>query len=179
MTKEELDQIYEALAEEALAEKFSLRRLDERFAESALNYYPKGKKVEGRMKFFSLYNRAHTERLSDGDRALLENWSAKNITEKTEEEQLFDMIERTWNTVLATEYSPQEITYMCRSIPEAPSLPENALIFLFSDTFPEGAADDIDWENEKEKEEVFYAVKEQYESLVNGKNDTHIYLMKD
>ena len=176
MTKKELDQIYEALAEQALAEKFSLRRLDERFAENNLNYYPKEKKAEGRMKFFSLYNRAHTERLSDKDRALLENWGAKNITEG---EQLLDMIERTWSTVLATEYSPQEITYMCRSIPEAPSLPENALVFRFSDTFPEGAADDIDWETEKEKEAVFYAVKEQYENLVNRNNNTHIYLMKD
>lgn len=179
MRKEELDQIYEALAEETLAEKFSLRRLDERFAESALNYYPKGKKAEGRMKYFSLYNRAHTERLSDEDRALLENWGTENMTEETEGEQLINMIERTWNTVLATEYSPQEITYMCRSIPEAPSLPENALVFCFSDTFPEGAADDIDWETEKEKEAVFYAVKKQYENLVNGKSDTHIYLMKD
>ena len=102
-----------------------------------------------------------------------------NMTEETEGEQLIDMIERTWNTVLATEYSPQEITYMCRSIPEAPSLPENALVFRFSDTFPEGAADDIDWETEKEKEAVFYAVKKQYENLVNGKSDTYIYLMKD
>ena len=179
MTKKEMDQIYEALAEKALAEKFSLRRLDERFAENALNYNPKRNNEEGRMKFFSLYNRAHTERLSDKDRALLENWSAKNITDETEGEQLLDMIERTWNTVLATEYSPQEITYMCRSIPEAPSLPENALVFCFSDTFPQGSVDDIDWEKEKEKEAVFYSVKKQYENLVNRKGNVHIYLMKD
>ncbi|WP_031547596.1 hypothetical protein [Oribacterium sp. FC2011] len=178
MTKEELDQIYVALAEEVLAEKFSLRRLDERFAENALKFYPKGKKSEDRMKFFSLYNRAHTERLSDEDRVLLENWGEKNTTEEKEVEKLIDMIERTWKNVLATRYSPEEITYMHRSIPEASSLPENALVFVFSDTFPEGAADDIDWETEKQKEAVFYAVKEQYENLVNEKNDTRIYLMK-
>ena len=179
MIKEEMDQIYETLAEDALAEKFSLRRLDERFAESDLGFVPKQKKAGSQMKFFTLYNRAHTERLSDEDKALLEYWAAEDVSdEETDSTQLLDMIERTWKTVLSTRYSAEEITVMNRSIPEAPSMPEDALIFRFSDTFPEGPADAIDWEAEKEKEAVFYAVKAQYEDLVKQKSETPVYLMK-
>ena len=179
MTKEERDQIYEALAEEALAEKFSLRRLDERFAEHTLGFVPKQKTEEGRMKFFTLYNRAHTERLSEEDQKSLEEWAAAGKTAPDADmERLLDMIERTWKQVLATRYSPQELTYMSRTLPEASSLPEEALIFRFSDTFPEGPADAIDWEAEKEKEAVFYVVKKQYEDLVRQKSDVPVCLMR-
>jgi hypothetical protein len=177
--RKEFNSAYRAVAETYLAGKYGLDKLDQRFAEYVPHYIPAPWREEinkqpGAMRYISLLNMAHTERLSDADseeiQAILKTGENK--------EQIPDLIERTYHTVLAGTTEPEAYYEYFADIHGRGRFPGDAIVFVFSDIPEYDEAGNSNAEAEDRKTDVFENVKSQFEAIVSEDSEDKVFLIR-
>ena len=167
--QEELAILYQKLAEQYLFEMYSVRRLDERFGECEPAFVPEDAEKPGdelSLRFISLLNEAHIERLDENERQVLEE-----IGEGNERRiNIADFMAQTYEKVLAGDLRPNTQYEYFKNIYGRSILPGNAIIFVLRDK--------RDGLQEEKKTWIFNNVKKQFEELANRNAKSPVYLMR-
>lgn len=173
----ELSVIYKIIAEQYLINMLSLKRLDERFSECGVGFETlksgADKKNNG-LKFITLINNAHIERLNESQRDILNKIYDGDINEL----DVQSFIEQTYQKVLAGDTGESKNYEFYKSIYGDGILPANSIVFCFRDKSVYNADGSMDWEMMKKKSMIFLSVKQQFECLVKEKMDVPIYLVR-
>lgn len=174
---EEFSISYRELVSQYLFEKYSIRRLDERFLECGSAFLPAADEKDflpWRLNFISLLNEVHMERMS-----LEELEEFQSLLEKEDgNTDILDFLERTWEKVLAGTETEGSLYEFYPDIRGKGILPGNALVFEFRDMTQYDSEGKTDWELENEKARVFERVKIQYEKIANAKSAVPVYLVR-
>lgn len=175
--QKELSMLYKKLAEQYLFEVYSIRRLDERFAACEVKFLPETEteqENELALKFISLLNKAHIERLDENERKSLEEISKGNT-----EINIAEFIDSTYEKVLAGDIRKNVQYEYFKNIYGKGILPGNAIVFFFRDKIEYNAENQINWETEHQKDKIFHNVKMQFEKMANRKSQNPIYLIRE
>lgn len=167
--QEELAILYQKLAEQYLFEMYSVRRLDERFGECEPAFVPEDVENpddELSLRFISLLNEAHIERLDESETQVLEEISEGNERRIN----IADFMAQTYEKVLAGDLRPNTQYEYFKNIYGRGILPGNAIIFAFRDK--------RDGAQEEKKTRIFNNVKMQFEELANRNAKSPVYLMR-
>lgn len=174
---DELKVAYRILVSQYLFEKYSLRRLDERFLESSAAFLPKTDAVlreDYELQFISLLNEAHIERLSGAELEMFQ----EILEDESDHTGIFDFLERTYEKVLAGTVVPGIEFEFFKDIYGRGIFPGNALIFQFRDQEMYDENGKLRRETEEQKARVFERVKVQYEKIANAKSRVPVYLVR-
>lgn len=169
-----LGEYYKLIADQIVIEKYSLKRLDERFGECSAGFIPAGDRNEDGLQFLSVLNRPHLERLSEERLLEFRNMAAR----ENMEDELVSFVEASFRDILEGDPRPNVQYEYFRDIHGRGIFPGNSLVLLFRDKVQYDPAGKVDWNGEARKEEVFAQVKEQFEELVNQKGDCPVFLVR-
>lgn len=174
-----LSRLYRALSQQYLIEQYSLKRLDERFAEGETYFEPLDERnlQQGNgiyLKYISLLNKARIERLEENELKMLREINNENPGNIN----LADFIGRTYARILAGDITPGTQYEFFKDIYGKGVLPGNAVIFSFRDKTSYGPDGEIDWSIEERKSRIFHQVKEQFEELANAGSNHPVYLVR-
>ena len=165
MNLQEKKIVYKAAAEEFLRRKFSIDRLEERFAEAGFTPMEDDDSGSGHARFIYLFNEPDLERLSEEDMALFDKIGTGDDGQALEAFSL--MVARTYPEVLCP---GKEANRMAEFFPDTYDrgvLPENSIILLFRDRISADRIEDEDVEFERRKDRIFVNVKRQFEALAS------------
>lgn len=175
--QKEISMLYKKLAEQYLFEVYSIRRLEERFAECEVKFLPESETEQENklaLKFISLLNKAHIERLDENERKSLEEISKGNT-----EINIAEFIDSTYVKVLAGDIRKNVQYEYFKNIYGKGILPGNAIVFFFRDKVEYNAENQVNWETEYRKDKIFHNVKTQFEKMANRKSQSPIYLIRE
>ena len=177
-TQEEINVAYKLLAEPYLFRKYGIDKLDKKFGDYPTRYIPATWRSEMaeelELQFFSLLNKAHTDRLSGNEMDYL----ICIINDTVDAAEVIDYIENTYRKVLAGSLVEGAQVEYFQDIYDRGVFPGDAIIFVFSDMpeYDENGARDSDKEGEKTR--VFNSVKAQFEDMVNADGGEKIILTR-
>lgn len=165
--------LYKQLAEQMLIERYSLKRLDDRFDnESKIFLYDKDKENNG-LKYFCLFNNAYVERLPKKEYSIFINFL--NQPENENIENLLKIVAETYHKVLEN----GEREKFCLCLNSSNNYPtKDTIIFEFKDKKEFDSNGNYIQPNEEKKTIVFENVKIQYEKLVHEKTGDNICLIR-
>ena len=170
----ELSEIYRSLAEQYLIEKYSVKRLDERFGECKAAFIPEDDRTDNGLKYISVLNSAHMERLSEEEIQIFRTL----LTDEDREEDLVKFIISTCDLVMAGDIRKSIYCEYYKDIHGNGIFPGNAVIFCFRDQTRYDENGKMDWAEEGYKNKVFNRVKLQFEQLAGRKEENPVYLIR-
>ena len=177
--RNEFNAAYRKVAEAYLAGKYGVDILDNKFAECSPVFIPAPWRDEllqdpSSMRYISLLNEAHTERLSDEDSEKLQ----KILRTEEDQESVIELIEKTYRTVLAGTLEPGANHEYFPDIHQEGTFPGDAIVFMFSDIPDYDEKGNSDDEIEWSKSCLFFNVKEQFEKMMKEEADEKVYLIR-
>ncbi len=173
---DEMTACYHILAEQYLVRKYSLDRLDERFAECSAGFIPHGEEIPcNELKFISLLSIPKLERLTEEQQAVINEIS---LGEEPDID-IVAFVEDTFRIALAGDIRPGVYHEYYQDVNNEGLLPGESIVFQFSDKSEGDAQDEKVWEAENKKKEVFASVKAQFEKMISDKcPDDKVYLVR-
>lgn len=175
--KRKLSIAYKIVAEQYLINMLSLKRLDERFCECEIGFETVKSDISEKnngLKFISLINNPHIERLDENESNVLNIICDGNA----EDLDIQDFIEKTYQKVLAGDIGENKMYEFYKSIYGNGILPANSIVFSFRDKNAYNSDGSLDWDIMKKKAILFFNVKQQFEKLVKEKTSVPVYLVR-
>ena len=176
MTDLEKRTVYKATVEEYLRQKFSIDRLEERFAEAGFTPMSADKGKNGQPKFIYLLNEPDLGRLSEDDAALFDELDAG-----AGEDAVFRFAQMAAATYQNTMLKGQSDDVNAEFFPDLYNrgiLPGNSIIFFFRDRISADRMEDEDIAFEQKKDRIFANVKQQFEQLASREKAYHTWLFR-
>lgn len=167
--------LYKQLAEQMLIERYCLKRLDERFEKDTSVFLPNDeeKETDNGLKYFSLFNHAYVERLSENDYQHLESFAKEQ--KKEDAEDVLRIIAKTYHKVF--ENGDREKFFLkINGIENYPI--DSTIIFEFNDKKEFDDKGNYLQPNHEKKNNIFYNVKLQYEKLVFEKTGDYFCMVR-
>lgn len=161
--------IYKEVAELVLSKRYGLDRLSERCLDNG--FICKKENNKG-IKFFSLFNTAYIERLTNEQVKVIENFINDNCCDNFD--KIVDLIINTYQSVL--EISDNEKYFLIMNGYREPI--ENTIIITFEDNKEYNNEGFYIQPNEYRKLNIFMNVKKQFEKLVYQKTGDKICLIR-
>lgn len=174
MTDLEKRAVYKATVEEYLRQKFSIDRLEERFAEAGFTPMSADKGKNGQPKFIYLFNEPDLGRLSEEDTALFDELDAG-------EDAGFRFVQMAAATYMDTMLKGKSDDIKAEFFPDLYDrgiLPGNSIIFFFRDRISADRLEDEDIAFEQKKDRIFTNVKRQFEQLASREKAYHTWLFR-
>ncbi len=165
---DEMKALYFLMTEEYLKKKYGIDTVEERLKEHELGFVSANE--DGSL--FHVLNDAHYERIAP------EEWERfEDAVDAQDNEALARFISESYPTVLYGNEDPDVSVEFFPDIHGRGISKSNTIFFNFEDIMAEDG-NGIDIEKERQKDELFFSVKTQFEEIVNGKEPELVRIVR-